>query len=143
MSPHRTDLLATLHPVTRALRRLEELASAKHGLTMWQYAILSVVAQTTGLNQRDVANRLQYSVNRIIRDLDFLSERGLLTRRSGPDRRANLLSVTAAGSELERQIRADIQGQEDVLLAGLSSGQREALYGALRHLEQQVRPDVL
>ena len=75
-----------MHPVAKSLRRIEEVAAAEHGVNMWQYAILSVVIEAPGLNQSEVAKRLQYSVNRIIGDLDVLADRGLLTRRTGDDR---------------------------------------------------------
>lgn len=139
MPPRREDLLVSLHPVTKALRRIEDVAAAQHGVSMWQYAILSVVDDTPELNQGEVAKRLQYSVNRIIGDLDVLEQRRLLTRRPGPDRRANLLRVTAAGSALRQRIRTEIRAGEDELLTGLTSAQRNDFRAALRHLLQQVR----
>ena len=78
-------------PIARALRRIEEAAAARDGVNMWQYAILSVVAERPGLNQREVAGVLQYSPNRIVGDLHALVERGLVVRRPGRDRRANRL----------------------------------------------------
>ncbi|MCU1390244.1 MAG: hypothetical protein JWL72_3582 [Ilumatobacteraceae bacterium] len=130
----REDLLALIHPVARALRRIEDGAADRHGLTMWQYAILSVVAAAPGSNQGEVAKRLQYSVNRIIGDLDLLEARWLLVRRSGRDRRANLLEITTAGVAIRDLIRADIHEHEDVLLAPIPTAQRRELYAALRRI---------
>ena len=84
-------------PISRELRRIEEAAAAQHGVTMWQYAILSVVDRRPGRNQAEVADVLGYSKNRIVGDLDHLERRGLLTRQPGADRRANILTVTVAG----------------------------------------------
>ena len=56
-----------------------------------------VVAERPGANQREIATYLQYSPNRIVADLHDLETRGWLTRRPGPDRRANLLAPTEAG----------------------------------------------
>ena len=123
-----------MHPVAKALRRIEDVAAAEHGVNMWQYAILSVVIEKPGLNQSEVAKRLQYSVNRIIGDLDVLADRGLLTRRTGDDRRVNLLEATAAGISLRNLVRADIHKREDKLLAGLTATERTGLYSALQHL---------
>jgi DNA-binding MarR family transcriptional regulator len=134
MARPRQDLLALMHPVARALRRIEDVAAAEHGVNMWQYAILSVVIEKPGLNQSEVAKRLQYSVNRIIGDLDVLADRALLTRRTGDDRRVNLLEATAAGISLRNLVRADIHKREDKLLAGLTATERASLYSALQHL---------
>jgi DNA-binding MarR family transcriptional regulator len=134
MARPRQDLLALMHPVAKALRRIEDVAAAKHGVNMWQYAILSVVIDSPGLNQAEVAKRLQYSVNRIIGDLDVLEQGGFLSRRPGNDRRVNLLGATAAGITLRNLVRADIHKREDKLLAGLTPTERKGLYSALQHL---------
>ena len=134
MARPRQDLLALMHPVAKALRRIEDVAAAGHGVNMWQYAILSVVIDRPGLSQAEVAKRLQYSVNRIIGDLDVLEHRGLLSRRPGNDRRVNLLEATEAGIVLRNLVRSDIHKREDKLLASLTPTERKGLYSALQHL---------
>src|SRR5690349_20972029 len=104
----RQDLLAALYPITRALRRIEDAAAAREGISMWQYAILSAVADRPGCNQREVAAHLQYSPNRIVADLHDLQDRGWLLRRPGADRRSNVLTVTDAGDGVRRRVRAEI-----------------------------------
>ena len=118
---------------------MEDAAAARAGLTMWQYAILSVVAQAPGLNQGEVATRLGYSPNRIIADLDLLEQRKFLNRTPGPDRRSNVLATTAAGARVMRRVQSGIHRGEDDLLAALPADQRrtllsatEAIAGALR-----------
>ena len=139
MADDRGDLLAALAPLIKALRRIEDSAAARAHITMWQYAILSVVATEPGLNQAQVADYLQYSRNRIIADLDLLERRKLLTRRPAADRRANQLRPTAAGVRLMRQVRADIHHQEDLLLAVLPAGQRKGLHSAAQAVSRALR----
>lgn len=139
MPTPRRDLLASLSPIARALRRIENDAAGRHSLSMWQYAILSVAAEAPGLNQGQVADRLQYSANRIIADLDHLQQRKLITRRSGPDRRANVVSITSAGAAVQRRIQTDIHRREDDLLAGLSSAAQRQLRSAAQRLADQLR----
>jgi DNA-binding MarR family transcriptional regulator len=127
----RRDLLAVLAPLTRALRQVEDAAAGRAGITMWQYAILSVIADTAGLNQAQVATRLGYSKNRIVADLDLLESRQLLVRQPGPDRRANVLSATAAGVRLMDRVKAEVHEGEDRLLTSLPREQRTALLGAV------------
>src|SRR4051794_11929679 len=157
----RRDLLAALHPITRALRRVEDAAAAREGLSMWQYAILSVVAERPGANQREIATYLQYSPNRIVADLHDLETRGGLTRRPGrpapvaaspppgpgggsprrpaADRRATLLAPTAAGGAVRLRIQAEIHRGEDALLDGLPGEQRASFADAARDLARLVR----
>ena len=134
MARPRQDLLALMHPVAKALRRIEDDAAERHGVNMWQYAILSVVIDAPGMHQAEVAKRLQYSVNRIIGDLDLLEHSGLLSRRPGNDRRVNLLEATEAGIVLRNLVRSDIHKREDKLLASLTPTERKGLYSALQHL---------
>jgi DNA-binding MarR family transcriptional regulator len=139
LDPDRRDLLAVLAPLTRALRRVEDVAAAGAGITMWQYAILSVVADTTGLNQAQVATRLGYSKNRIVADLDLLEGRQLLVRRPGPDRRANVLAPTAAGLRLMNEVKAEVHDGEDRLLTSLPREQRAALLATLDAITDTLR----
>lgn len=139
MADDRGDLLAALAPLTKALRQIEDCAAARAGITMWQYAILSVLADEPGLNQAQVADYLQYSRNRIIADLDVLERRKLLIRRRAADRRANQLRPTAAGIRLMRQVRADIHHQEDLLLAPLTERERQGLRSAAQAASGALR----
>jgi len=128
-----------LMPISRDLRRVEEAAAGRHGLTMWQYAILAVVARRPGRNQAEVAAALAYSKNRIVGDLDHLERAGLVERRPGADRRSNVLTVTPAGRRVMTAIRAEIRHHEDELLAKLSATARRTFVTALRTLDEQVR----
>lgn len=136
----RHDLLALLMPVSRALRRIEDEAAAAHGLTMWQYAIVSVAAQRPGSNQAEIADALGYSRNRIVADLDALEAARLLQRRPGADRRANVLVITDDGMQVMRAIQQEIHRHEDELLAPLSPTARKAFASALLRLRTHLRP---
>lgn len=135
----RRDLLASLLPITRALRRLEDEAAAGQGVTMWQYAVLSTVWLVPGLSQREAADRMDYSRNRIIADLDLLEKRGLLVRRPGSDRRANVLETTPRGVSLMQRVQAEIHRREDELLAGLPAEVRDDFDRSVREVGNLVR----
>jgi DNA-binding MarR family transcriptional regulator len=135
----RVDLLASLAPVTKTLRRIEDAAAARFGLTMWQYAALSVIVAAPGLHQRALAERLDYSANRIVADLDHLQRLRFVDRRTGSDRRANALHATAAGARMMRTIRTEIHRQENELLSELPAQQRDAFTSAVRLLALAVR----
>ena len=135
----RRDLLASLYPVTRALRRVEDDAAATEGLTMWQYAILSVVREAPGSNQGSIARLLHYSPNRIIADLDHLEELGFIRRAPGADRRANIVAITRSGAAVQRRVQRVIHAGEDELLAGLSASQQRQMHSVATALAEKVR----
>ena len=135
----RHDLLALVMPLARALRRIEDAAAAEHGLTMWQYAILALIERHPGLNQAEVAARLDYSKNRIVADLDRLEDAGMVIRTRGADRRANQLAVTEAGRAARRSIQGDIHRGEDDLLRGVAAGNVRDLRAALLEIARPRR----
>lgn len=139
MDERRGDLLALLMPISRELRRVEEAAAARHGLSMWQYAILSVAEHGAGSNQATIATALGYSKNLMVGDLDHLERRGLVTREPAADRRANVVTVTAPGRRVRRAIQTEIHRHEDELMVGIAAGTRRMFVAALRALDEQVR----
>jgi DNA-binding MarR family transcriptional regulator len=139
MSTERHDLLASLLPIAKALRRIEDAAAARFDITMWQYAILSIATAVPGMSQSEAADMMGYSRNRIIADLDELEKRELLVRVAGADRRVNTLRATESGMATMREIRAEIHRQEDALLSGLSPTARRDFHQIARRLGEQLR----
>ncbi|HTZ43725.1 MAG TPA: MarR family transcriptional regulator [Jatrophihabitans sp.] len=121
------DLLALVHPLSRDLRRIEDDCAATAGLTMWQYAILSVAAAADGPSQKAIATRLDYSQNRLVGDLNRLGAKGLVTRERGADGRSHAIRVTERGQAAVAAVRARIHSLEDELLAHMSADQRAGL----------------
>lgn len=138
MATERTDLLASLLPITRALRRIEDVAASACGLTMWQYAVLDVVHARPGIGQGEAAALMDYSRNRIIADLDVLQDKGYLRRVAGTDRRVNTLHLTPAGFEVMRAVREQIRRGEDEMLSGLSPSARRDFGRISRQLARQI-----
>lgn len=135
----RRDLLADVLPIAKALRRIEDRAAGARGLTMWQYAVLSVADALPGSNQAQVAAALDYSRNRLIADVDRLADAGLIERVPGADRRNNLLRVTERGRVELAAVRAAIHAGEDELLDGLSATTRADLRRSVRALGARLR----
>jgi DNA-binding MarR family transcriptional regulator len=132
----RRDLLGLVGPLHRRLRRIEDECAQEARLTMWQYAILSIASAEAGLSQALIADRLGYSKNRIVGDLDELTGRGLAERRPGQDRRAHAIFVTPAGRALVVEVREQIWRREDELLAHLAPQRREALLALLGEIHE-------
>ena len=132
----RRDLLELIGPLYRQLRRIEDECAQEAQLTMWQYAILSIASAKAGLSQVLIAERLGYSKNRIVGDLDELTGRGLAERRPGEDRRAHAIVVTPAGRALVAEVREQIWRREDELLSHLAPERREALLALLGEIHE-------
>ncbi|SDM70372.1 MarR family winged helix-turn-helix transcriptional regulator [Actinacidiphila guanduensis] len=103
-----------------------------HGLTMWEYVILSRLMGESGLTQKELARRSRRDPTRLIGHLDALDDRHLIAREvDGSDRRRRTVRLTAEGRDLVLATHRDIRQMETDLLGGLSAEAQNELRNAL------------
>jgi DNA-binding MarR family transcriptional regulator len=140
--PARRDLAAMIVPLSRALTAAELPVLRSHGLTMWGYIILLALDDEPVRTQAALAESIGADKTRIIGVLDGLQQARLIRRDPDPaDRRVHLLSLTEAGQRLRADAQADIQRQEDRLLALLPPGDRSSFVRALQILSSLSADD--
>lgn len=124
IAPLQRSLIAAELPILRA-----------HGLSMWGYVVLSAVDGQPVRTQAALAQAIGADKSRIIRVLDELERHGLLERTPDPsDRRARFVAITPDGSRTRRAAQADIQRNEQRVLAHLDPTDRAAFLRALATL---------
>ncbi|MET8852802.1 MarR family transcriptional regulator [Amycolatopsis sp. NPDC004625] len=129
------DLGALCAGAGRALAEAERPVLERHGLTMWQYVVLSALAAGAAPSQLVLAQQIRYDKTRLITLLDALEAAGLVAREPDPaDRRARVVRLTTEGGRRHAAVRAEIREVEDGKLAGLSVEARRVLRSALAHL---------
>jgi DNA-binding MarR family transcriptional regulator len=129
-------------PLGRALTKAEEPVLAAHGLTMWGYVVLLALAGQPARSQAALATQIRADKTRLIPVLDDLQDRGLIERYPDPaDRRVHLLALTPSGRRTCANAQAEIQHQEDKLLAQLPPQDREAFLRALDVLSAPKREE--
>jgi DNA-binding MarR family transcriptional regulator len=131
----RPDLAAMLQPLVRALIDAELPVLARHEITMWGYIVLNALRGAPLSTQAALAEKIGADKTRIIATLDDLQDAGLISREPDPaDRRARLLSITAAGDHVRRTVQDEIQRNEERLLAELPATERKAFLSAAARL---------
>ena len=129
------DLAALCAVAGRNLGVAEEPILAAHGLTMWQYVVLSALATGAAPSQLVLARQIHYDKTRLIALLDGLETDGLVTRAPDPtDRRARVVRLTPDGTRRRTAVRAEIRAMEERKLTGLGAEERQVLRSALAHL---------
>ena len=124
-----------LQPLTRALIAAELPVLARHGVTMWGYVVLNALDGHPARTQAALALAIGADKTRIITTFDDLQQAGLIAREPDPaDRRARLLSITAAGQRARRAVQAEIQANEDRVLSRLPAADRVAFLRAAQAL---------
>jgi DNA-binding MarR family transcriptional regulator len=121
----RRDLAAMLHPLTRALVAAELPVLAEHGISMWGYVVLNALEDGPARTQAALAQAIGADKTRIIGTLDELQEAGLISREPDPaDRRIRLLAISPDGRRVRAAAQADIQANEERVLARLDPADR-------------------
>jgi DNA-binding MarR family transcriptional regulator len=129
------DLGALLARATRRLLDAERPLLAARDLSMWDYVVLSRLAAAPAETQLSLARAIGYDKSRLIGLLDELEGAGLLTREPDPkDRRAKVISLTAAGKSRQERARRDIRAMERRLLAGVDPADVDLLRKLLASL---------
>jgi DNA-binding MarR family transcriptional regulator len=105
------------------------------GLTTVQYAALHMIAEVPNIDQARLSSMVAFDKTTLVKVLDRLTEKGLITRtRSQSDRRKQLLNATAQGREVVRKIQPMIDRSEQRILAPLSPADRRKFMGMLTQL---------
>ena len=135
----RPELGAMFARLSRGMIAAELPLLQAHDLSMWGYVVLSALAHGPASTQLELARAVGCDKTRLIAHLDTLEAEGLIERRPDPsDRRAHLVSLTAAGERRRAAIAADIRALEERLLDALPATHRRALETALPRLTEEL-----
>jgi len=124
------------------IRRLNQIAVAiflqeteAHGLTPVQYAALSKVGLTPGVDQRTLARSIGLDTSTTAGVIDRLEMRGLMQRTASPeDRRVRLLGLTDDGQKVLQAVEPDMLKAQQRILKPLSAVERDEFMRMLRKL---------
>jgi len=113
-----------LHAVTEA-----------EGITPGLYGMLQVVANNPGLTQSRLAEAMEVDRSSIVKVVNQLTEKDLISRDAVPnDRRSYNLRLTANGKLAMRRIADRVMQQDLSFSSDLSEGERNTLIQLLKRL---------
>ena len=94
----REDLGALLARAMRRIMEAERPLLEAHGVSMWAYVALTLLARGPAPTQLALAEAMGYDKTRLIKILDGLEADGLISRAPDPsDRRARVIELTPRG----------------------------------------------
>jgi len=116
------------------IRRLNQISTAVFAdrmavlgveITPVQFAALSTIAATPGIDQASLAGSIAYDKATIGGVVDRLETKTLIRRMTSPrDRRARVLSITPQGTALLEKLQPQVAGLQTDILSGLDSAER-------------------
>jgi DNA-binding MarR family transcriptional regulator len=127
--------------VSKRARADVQRALAEHGLATADHGVLVALGDFGALSQQQLADRLGADKSHVVRLIDQLEQRGLITRAPDPnDRRRHRIELTPAGRKLVRVITPITEDIEAAHLKPLSAAERRTLASLLKRvLESQDR----
>ena len=127
--PRISYLLGRLH---RVLRRTLDEGIRAHGLTVAQYAALSILGDQPGLSNAQLARRSFMSAQSANQVLQALQEFGLVTRALDPAHgRISRTELTARGRKVLASCDAVVDAAEAVMLRPVARQRRKPLHADL------------
>jgi multidrug efflux system membrane fusion protein len=124
--------------VAAARRLMKQAVSAealRHGLSYQQFWFLVGIAETEGLSQRELSERLRTDAPTASRVIAGLVRLGLARSGEAPrDRRRSALFLTARGSALARRLVPVATGVRAAMVEGMPEGECDALLRSLRRV---------
>jgi DNA-binding MarR family transcriptional regulator len=122
----------------RQTRCLAEMHSARFGLSVNGWKLLSVIEYFGPLSATEAGAHTSLEPAKVTRGIDMLAEQGLVLRREdAADRRRTILSLSSKGRRIHDRIEQVSRALERELLSVLTSAEREMLYLVLDKLERR------
>ncbi|WP_043310460.1 MarR family winged helix-turn-helix transcriptional regulator [Pseudomonas sp. ML96] len=110
--------------------RLEE-----HDIRPAQFTALSIIEQSPGLMQADLAKALAIEPPQAVLMINKLEARGLAMRvRSNPDKRSYGLFLSKGGEQLLKQLKEVVRQSDLESTSALNAAEREQLLSLLNRL---------
>ncbi|MGH2946493.1 MAG: MarR family winged helix-turn-helix transcriptional regulator [Solirubrobacteraceae bacterium] len=121
--------------VAKRARADVQVALAEHGLATSDYGVLVALADFGPLSQQQLADRLDADKSHVVRLIDQLERRGLVTRAADPsDRRRHRIALTDAGGSVLRAASPATKEIEAAQLQALSASERRTLATLLQRV---------
>jgi DNA-binding MarR family transcriptional regulator len=125
--------------ISRLLREQFNTAAQSIGLTLAQARALVQLARHEGINQSALAAILEVQPITLLRQIDKLTDAGLVQRRPDPnDRRAQQLFLTAAAEPHLERIFAMGADLSEAAFLGMDESAREMMIGLLQQVRQNL-----
>jgi DNA-binding MarR family transcriptional regulator len=123
-------------------QRIAALYDREFGLSIWQWRVMAVTADTPGISATEIGQRTQMDKVAVSRAVAGLIEMGYLERRASDDdaRRSNLY-LTPAGADVYRLIVPLAKAEEAQLVSALSEAEQAELTRLMVKLAQAASPD--
>jgi len=135
------------HYILRAAKLANRHAEAKmadHGIGIASFQVFGMLRDGKKLSQKDLALMAQVEQPSMAQLLKRMERDGLIAREPDPqDGRSSLISLTDKAYALLPEVRATIDGFNDLAIKGMSAEEVETLIRLMRKMVENLEGDGL
>lgn len=123
-------------------QRIARLYAAEFGLSVWQWRVMAVIADTPGMSATEIGQRTQMDKVAVSRAVAGLIENAYLERRpSAEDARRAHLFLTRSGAGVYQRIVPLARAEEARLVGALTPEEQRQLSLLMGKLAASASPD--
>jgi DNA-binding MarR family transcriptional regulator len=145
-TPQELEKLVTMMDLIQTIRQAMKgyfqarIRESNLNLTFEMFQVMAILWRKDGINQQEIADRVQKNKASLTPLLDNLSKRNLVVRNEDPsDRRNKIISLTEEGREYEAHIQPLINDLYDVIKEDISVEQVENVTIMLRKIHGNIK----
>ncbi|MFA1623144.1 MarR family winged helix-turn-helix transcriptional regulator [Rhizobium mongolense] len=135
----RRQLIEDIAAFTRKLRATFDSLVRERNMTLPRARVFFTLNKKDGINQRELAERLELETPTLVRILDAMEAQGFLERRvAGSDRRAKEIYMTDAGRVVAGEVEdlaADVRAR---VVAGISESDLRTTLSVIRAMQANL-----
>lgn len=125
--------------INRKILRFLSVNLKQYNITTEQWSILILLLEKDGINQKQLAKKVDKDQATLVRILDILERKKLVVRKKCPeDRRSFLIYTTEEGKKLQTEIYPFIENLFKIILDGISKDQLNLFIDTLNKIEKNI-----
>ena len=133
------ELIEDIAAFTRKLRAAFDAKVRERNMTLPRARVFFTLNKKDGINQRELADRLELETPTLVRILDAMEGQGFVERRvAGSDRRAKEIYMTDAGRIVAHEVEdlaEDVRGQ---IIAGIPETDLKTTLNVIRAMQANL-----
>ncbi|MDM9629202.1 MarR family winged helix-turn-helix transcriptional regulator [Rhizobium sp. S152] len=134
------ELIEDLAAFNRKLRAVFDKIVRERNMTLPRARVFFTLNKKDGINQRELADRLELETPTLVRILDAMEAQGFVERRvAGSDRRAKEIYITEAGKVVAGEIddiAVSVRGQ---VIAGIPESDLKTTLNTIRAMQANLQ----
>jgi MarR family transcriptional regulator, transcriptional regulator for hemolysin len=133
------ELMEDIAAFSRKLRAMFDARVRERSMTLPRARVFFTLNKKDGINQRELADRLDLETPTLVRILDTMEGQGFVERRvAGSDRRAKEIYMTEAGRKVAGEVESLAAGIRASVLAGISESDLKTTLNVIRAMQANL-----